>query len=88
MCLAQGHDTVTPVRLKPAALSLASSTLPQSHCAPKGPDLAPNYLQRFSVDDTKRQRVKKKFKKVTLKIHQQMMKSHAELPSMHRVNSC
>ena len=34
MCLAQGHNAVTPVRLEPAALCLESSTLPLSHCAP------------------------------------------------------
>ena len=34
MSLAQGHNTVTPVRLKPAAPRLKSSTLPLSHCAP------------------------------------------------------
>ena len=34
MCLAQGHNTVTLVRLEPAAPPLQSSTLPLSHCAP------------------------------------------------------
>ena len=34
MCLAQGHNTVTPVGLEPSALGLESSTLPLSHCAP------------------------------------------------------
>ena len=34
MSLAQGHNTMTPVRLKPAAFGLESSTLPLSHCAP------------------------------------------------------
>ena len=34
MCLAQGHNAVTPVSLEPATLSLESSTLPLSHCAP------------------------------------------------------
>ena len=33
MCLAQGHNTVTPVKLKSQPLSLKSSTLPLSHCA-------------------------------------------------------
>ena len=32
MCLAHGHNAVTPVRLKPAATR--SSSLPLSHCAP------------------------------------------------------
>ena len=35
MCLAQGHNAVTPVRLKPTALGLESSILPLSHCTPK-----------------------------------------------------
>ena len=34
MCLAQGHNAVTPVRLEPAALWLESSAPPLSHCAP------------------------------------------------------
>ena len=34
MCLAQGHNSKTPVRLKPATLGLELSTLPQSHCIP------------------------------------------------------
>ena len=44
MCLAQGHNPVTPARLKPMALrpwvsnpwpfGLESNTLPMSHCAP------------------------------------------------------
>ena len=36
MCLAQGHNAVTSVRLKPTALGSCheSSTLPLSHCAP------------------------------------------------------
>ena len=33
MCLAQGHNAVTPVRLEPATLRLETSTLPLSHCA-------------------------------------------------------
>ena len=32
--LAQGHNTVTPVRLEPTALSHESSTIALSHCAP------------------------------------------------------
>ena len=32
MCLAQGHNAVTPVRLEP--FGLESSTLPLSHCPP------------------------------------------------------
>ena len=36
MCLAQGHNTVTPVRLEPPALALESSTLPL--CSPYGLD--------------------------------------------------
>ena len=35
MCLAQGHNTVPPVRLEPQTLDLKSSTLPLSHCAPE-----------------------------------------------------
>ena len=31
MCLAQGHNAVTPVRLDPWSLGLESSTLPLSH---------------------------------------------------------
>ena len=34
MCLAQGYNTVAPVRLEPLPLSLESSTLPLSHCPP------------------------------------------------------
>ena len=34
MCLALGHNTVTLVRLEPAAFQSRSSTLPLSHCAP------------------------------------------------------
>ena len=34
MCLAQGHNAVTLVRLEPGALGLESSTLPLSKCAP------------------------------------------------------
>ena len=37
MCLAQGHNAVTQVRLKSAAIEgfgLESSTLPLSHCDP------------------------------------------------------
>ena len=34
MCLAQGHNAVTLVRLNPWPLSLKSCTLPLSHCAP------------------------------------------------------
>ena len=32
ICLAQGHNAVTPVRLHPQPLGLKSSTLPLSHC--------------------------------------------------------
>ena len=35
MCLTQGHNIVTPVRLEPAPFCLKSSTLPLSHCAPR-----------------------------------------------------
>ena len=34
MCLAQGHNTLTPVSLQPITPRLKSSTLPLSHCAP------------------------------------------------------
>ena len=34
MCLAQGHNAVTLVRLELATLDLKLSTLPLSHCAP------------------------------------------------------
>ena len=34
MCLAQGHNTLTPVRLKPSAPQSRVNTLPLSHCAP------------------------------------------------------
>ena len=34
MCLAQGHNAVMLVRLKPTILGLQSSILPLSHCAP------------------------------------------------------
>ena len=33
MCLSQGHNAGTPVRLEPAAFGLASSSLPLSHSA-------------------------------------------------------
>ena len=33
--LLMDHDAVTPVRLDPAVLGLASSNLPLSHCAPE-----------------------------------------------------
>ena len=41
ICLAQGHNTLTPVRLKPAAPRSRASTLPLSHCPP--------YLWKFHV---------------------------------------
>ena len=34
MCLAQGHNTVTLVKLEPVVPRLESSSLPLSHCAP------------------------------------------------------
>ena len=34
MCLAQGHNTLTPVRLNPRHFCLQSSALPLSHCTP------------------------------------------------------
>ena len=34
MCLAQGYNAVTPVRLKPTAPRSRVNTLPLSHCAP------------------------------------------------------
>ena len=34
MSLAQGHNAVTLVRLKPVALGRESSTIPLSHCIP------------------------------------------------------
>ena len=37
MCLAQGHNVVTRVRLEPITLYLESSPLPLSHCAPPYP---------------------------------------------------
>ena len=33
MCLAQGHNTVTLVKLQPVALRLEFSSLPLTHCA-------------------------------------------------------
>ena len=69
MCLAQRHNTVTPLRLQPGSLCLESSSLPLSHCAPinsldpdqargfVGSDLGPICLQRLSVGNTSRQRI-------------------------------
>ena len=37
MCLAQGHNAVTRVRLEPRGPGLESSTLPLSHCPPNLP---------------------------------------------------
>ena len=34
MCLVQGHNTVPPMKLKPATHDLESRTLPLSHLAP------------------------------------------------------
>ena len=35
MCLAQGHNVVTQVRLEPMAPRFRVNTLPLSHCAPR-----------------------------------------------------
>ena len=49
MCLAQGHSTVTPVRLKPAA---PRSRVKHSTTEPlRSHDLGPNCLQRSSEDE-------------------------------------
>ena len=54
MCLAQGHDTVVPVRWNPWPLGLKSSTLQLSHCATSGPDGSDkSYSMKFKVHEDK-----------------------------------
>ena len=44
MCLAQGHNTVTPVRLEPVAPRSGVTTLPLSHSAPYIGIMSPSTL--------------------------------------------
>ena len=51
MCLAQGHNAVTQVRLEPATPRFESSTLPLSHCASTCMLLRASVFIRLNIED-------------------------------------